>query len=62
MPPFEGNCSIPEMKKEHVVTVQLNRDGNKKVALVMVANGSVENPVPFKTGVPLASHELDFSM
>jgi len=52
MKPFEGNCSVPEVKKEHVVTVGLNRDGNKKVALVMVTNGSVENPVPFKTGIP----------
>lgn len=53
MKPFEGNCQLPEVKKEHVVTIGLNRDGNKKVASVMVANGSVENPVPSNTGIYL---------
>ncbi|KAG0605194.1 hypothetical protein M758_9G038700 [Ceratodon purpureus] len=47
MKPFLGNCNIPEDKQEHVVTVAINRDGNKKTA--QLGNGS-DSSVVANTG------------
>ena len=50
MQPFGGNCSIPEDKQDHIVTIAINRDGNKKK--LQLANGS-DNSVIANTGITL---------
>ncbi|XP_024389114.1 uncharacterized protein [Physcomitrium patens] len=40
MKPFEGNCDMAEAVQDNVITVAINRDGNKKVAPVFVTNDS----------------------
>jgi hypothetical protein len=50
MQPFGGNCSIPEDKQDHIVTIAINRDGNKRK--LQLANGS-DNSVIANTGITL---------